>query len=450
MMPDTIPRDGGHSMPSQKSAAMLVIAGLYAAPVASAMGGGVSPHGAGESPVDHAKIRRDRLHVLLPQIMKEQNVPAWLTFTRENTPDPILPVLGIEHIVARGAFLFAIKDGKFTKTAIAASYDVDPILKSGLYDQVIAYKSEGVKPHLAELLASLDPETIAVNFSRDVTIADGLTMGLRSYLEEAVGQRARRFVSSERLVVSLLGRKLPEEIAALEKAALGTQRILKEALSPAQVKPGVTTEKALDDWMRARAAELGFGVAFGSIVVGPQRGHSEPTDRVIQRGDVIRADWGASFGGYCADIQRMAYVLRDGETDAPAWLKKLWEANLAANRAAVAALRPGNTGNDVDKAGRGSLVSAGLPEYPHGTGHAIGLKVHDVGPMLGPDWPERYGAPVFFKIEASQVFAVEPLIYIKPAEIDDEINISLEEDVVVEKDGPRYIGEPQTSIILIR
>jgi Xaa-Pro aminopeptidase len=405
---------------------------------------------AAPAPVDHEKIRRDRIQLLLPRIMKEQKIDAWLTFTRENTTDPILKVLGVDHIVARGAFLFALKDGAFRRVAVAASYDVDPVQKSGLYDQIVSYRSEGVKPHLRKLIDEIDPATIAVNFSRDVTVADGLTVGLKGYLEEALGDHAKKFVSSERLVVSLLGRKLPEEIAAIEEAVKGTQRVLAEALTSERIRPGVTTEKALNAWMEARARELGFEVAFASVVVGPQRGHSEPTDRVIQRGDLVRIDWGASFGGYCADVQRMAYVLKDGETDAPAWVTRLWEATLAANRAAVAALKPGATGNDVDRAGRGALVAAGYPEYPHGTGHAIGLKVHDVGPMLGPDWRERYGDPVFFNIEPGQVFAVEPLIYVKPAELDHEIHTSLEEDVVVEAGGARYIGAPQTSLILIR
>jgi Xaa-Pro aminopeptidase len=271
----------------------LVLASSLPGAGAARSGGG----GATGPAVDHARIRRDRIERLLPAILAEQGIDAWLTFTRENTPDPILPVLGIDHIVARGAFLFARKDGAFRRIAVAASYDVDPIKNSGLYDEVIAYKSEGIKPHLKQVLDDLAPRQIAVNFSRDVTIADGLTAGLRAYLEEAVPEHARRFVSSERLVVSLLGRKLPEEIAALERAAICTQQILAEALSSERVRPGVTTERALDDWMRARAEELGCGVAFGSIVVGPSRGHSDPTDRVIQRGDLLRTDWGASYEG---------------------------------------------------------------------------------------------------------------------------------------------------------
>jgi len=424
--------------------------GSVAAAAAAAPAAAASAGSAAAAAVDHAKIRRDRINILLPRVMAEQTIDAWLTFTRENTKDPILDVIGIDDIVARGAFVFALKDGKFRRIAIAASYDVDPIEKSGLYDEVIAYRSEGVKPHLKKLFDQLDPARIAVNFSRDVPIADGLTAGMRAYLDEALGGRAKKFVSSERLVVSLLGRKLPEEIAALEAAAIGTQRIIAEALTSAHVRPGVTSEKDLNDWMEARAKELGFEVAFASVVVGPQRGHSEPTDRVIERGDAIRIDWGASYGGYCADIQRTAYVLKEGETAAPPWLQRLWDATLAANRAAVAQLRPGRTGNDVDRAGRGSLTAAGFPEYPHGTGHAIGLRVHDVGPMLGPDWPERYGAPVFFPIEAGQVFAVEPLIYTRPPEIDYDIHTGLEEDLVVEEKGARYIGTPQTALILIR
>ncbi len=400
--------------------------------------------------VDHPAIRRDRILTLLPRLMREQGTDAWLTFTRENTQDPILSIFGIEHIVARGAFVFAHHGGVFRRIAIAASYDVEPIGKTGLFDEVIAYRSEGVKPHLKRTIAGLAPGSIAINVSRDVTIADGLTVGLRGYLDEALGEHARRFISSEKIVVSLLARKLPVEIEALEEAARATQRILSEALTSERIVPGVTTERALADWMASRAAELGYKVAFESVVAGPMRGHSEPSDRVIERGDVVRIDWGASYEGYCADIQRMAYVLGPGETKAPAWLDRVFASTLKANRAAIAALKPGATGNDVDRAGRAVILADGFDEFPHATGHAIGLKVHDIGPLLGPDWRERYGDQVFFAIEADQVFAVEPLIYFKPPGVDYEINSGIEEDVVVTPSGARVLGAPQSELILIR
>ncbi len=400
--------------------------------------------------VDQDAIRRDRIGILLPEAMAAHAIDMWLVFARENAEDPILPTLGVQHIVARGALVFWRDEAGFHRTAIAASYDVDGIQKSGLYDEVIPYRQEGIKPHLAELVRRADPARIAVNRSRDVTMADGLTAGMEGYLEEALGKRyTKRFVPAERLVVSLMGRKLPQEIALLRDAAEATQRIIAEALTAKVINPGVTSEKMLDDWMRRRAEELGYGVAFGSVVTGPTRGHSAPTDKVIGGGDLIRIDWGATSGGYAADIQRTAYVLRGGEKSAPAWVESLWRDTLAANRAAIEACRPGRTGNDVDRAARQMLTGAGHPEYPHGTGHAIGLKVHDVGPMLGPDWPERYGAPVFFTIEPGQVFAIEPIIYTTPPQLGYEIHLGLEEDVVVEEDATRILGTPQTELILV-
>jgi Xaa-Pro dipeptidase len=400
--------------------------------------------------IDHAAIRRERLRTLLPRLMEVHQIESWLTFTRENVPDPLLPVFGIGHIVARAAFLFTRSDGRFRATALAASYDVDPIARTGLFDEVLPYREEGAKPHLQRLVGAAGLARIAVNASRDVTIADGLTSGMRHYLEETLGPEiARGFVSSERLVVSLLGRKLPDEIAALTTAVLATQRICAEALTRERVVPGRTTERALADFMAARARELGCVMAFESVVVGPARGHSEPTDRVIREGDVIRLDWGASYEGYCADIQRTAWVAKAGDPRVPDWLARLFAATLKANRAALAALRPGNTGLDVDRAGRSSLVADGYAEYPHGSGHAIGLKVHDIGPLLGPDWKERYGAQVHFKIEPDQVFAVEPLLYTRPPELDYDFHVGLEEDAIVSASGARVIGTPQTEVILI-
>ncbi len=400
--------------------------------------------------VDHTTIQHERINQLLPEIMQEQNVDMWLVFTRENSEDPILPTIGIKHIVARGAFIFSLKNGEYKKIAIAASYDTSPIEATGLYDQVISYKTEGVKPYLKDWVEKLNPNKIAINYSRDVTIADGLTVGMRKYLEETLGDTySKRFVSAERLVVSLIGKKLPMEIAALKTAVIATQKIIKEALTAEQIEIGVTTENDLGKFMTRRTKEMGMDVAFLSIVVGPVRGHSEPTDRSIEAGDLIRIDFGARYEGYAADIQRTAYVLKPREDEPPAEILHLWEVTFKANQACIAAIKPGVAGNDIDKVGRQVIMNAGFEGYPHGSGHAIGLKVHDVGAQLGPDWQERYGNTVFFSLEINQVYAVEPILYTPDPRTGIEIHIALEEDVVVTNAGAELIGEPQTELIII-
>lgn len=400
--------------------------------------------------IDHKLIQQQRINKLLPQVMKEQGVDMWLVFTRENTEDPMLPFLGVKHIVARGAFIFSLKDDQYRKIAIAASYDVSPIKDTGFYDQVISYKNEGIKPHLKEWIQKLNPKKIAINYSRDVTIADGLTLGMYKYLEEALGEEyTQRFISSERLVVSLIGKKLPMEIEALKTAILATKQIIAEALTPDVIEIGVTTEKDLGDFMTRRTHDMGMEVAFISVVVGPTRGHSEPTERKIKPGDLIRIDFGVRYEGYAADIQRTAYVLKPGEKEPPEAIRRMWEVALRANQACVTAMKPGVLGNDIDKIGRKILVDAGFKGYPHAAGHAIGLKVHDVGAILGPDWKERYGNTVFFPMEVNQIYAVEPILYAPDPETGEEINIGLEEDVIITEDGAKHIGEPQTELILI-
>ncbi len=393
---------------------------------------------------------RQRVDELLPAAMEIHDVDLWLVFTREEAKDPLAADLAGGSAVARMALLFARTDGGLRKTAIAASYDVVPLQESGIYDEIAGYKSEGVKPHLKRAVEESNPARIAVNISRDMPIADGLTAGMRAYLVETLGPKyAGRFVSSEPLVASFRGRRLPSEVAVLREAALYTDKIIRTSLSSEIIRPGRTTENDIGDYLRQKTAEIGASVPFISVVAGPARGHAEPSDRVIREGDLVRIDFGITYKGYSTDIQRTAYVLRSDEQQPPDEVQKMWDAaRLAADRQ-IAAMKPGVSGNAIDAIGRGTLTAAGYNEPPHGTGHAIGFAVHDVGPLLGPDWPERYGSTVFLKMEIGQTFAVEPILYARHEPSGGEINIGLEEDVVIVADGAERLHPRQNELILI-
>lgn len=396
-------------------------------------------------------LRQQRVNELLPRAMAEHGIDLWLVFTRENARDPIAEDVGGGRVVARSAFLFVGSSDRYRKIAVVASYDVAPVEESGIYDEVIAYRGEGIKPHLQRLFREFNPQRIGVNISRDIPLADGLTVGMRNYLEETLGPTyAERFVSAEKLIVSFRGRRLPEEVAILREAAAYTDQIIREALSEKVIKPGWTTENDVADYLRRRTAEFGATVPFISVVVGPVRGHGGPSERVIQPGDLVRIDFGITHRGYSTDIQRTAYVLRAGESEPPAELQRMWEVCRRATDAAIAAMRPGVTGNSIDTVARNTLLEAGYEGYPHAAGHPIGFDVHDVGPLLGPDWPERYGSTVHLKLEEGQTFAVEPILYAEYPPMGGEINIGLEEDVVITADGAERLHPRQDQLILIR
>ena len=409
----------------------------------------VAKGGSSSTPLAAKEIRRRRIDVLLPQALEEHGFDLWLVFTREAARDPLGPDIAADQVVARSAFLFARADSGFRKVAIVASYDVSPVEESGIYDEVIAYRGEGIKPHLKKIVESFDPQRIGINISRDTPTADGLTVGMRRYLEESLGSDySARLASAEPVVISFRGRRLPEEVSILREAAVYTDKILREVLSSRVITPGQTSEQDVADYLRQRTEEFGATVPFISVVVGSVRGHGGPSDRVIQPGDLVRIDFGITHRGYSTDVQRTAYVLRPGEEEPPAEIQWMWDTCRAATDAAIAAMRPGVTGNSIDTIARKVLTDAGYSGYPHSAGHPIGFDVHDVGPLLGPDWPERYGSTVHLKLEQDQTFAVEPILY---AEYEgEEVNIGLEEDVAVTADGVERLHARQDELFLIR
>ncbi len=395
-------------------------------------------------------VLAERVNKLLPDALEAHAVDLWIVFTREESRDPLAEDFGGGSAVARMALLFDRKDGGLRKTAIAASYDVTPLKETGIFDEVLSYKSEGIRPHLREFVEDLDPERIAINASRDMPIADGLTTGMRAYLEEVLGAEvAERFVSSEPLVASFRGRRLPHEVEVLREAARHTDVLMRDALSRVVINPGSTSERDVGNYLRRRAAMLGATVPFISVVAGPSRGHADPSDRLIKRGDLVRIDFGITLRGYSTDLQRTAYVLGAGETEAPGEIRKMWRTARRALDRQIAAMKPGVTGVEIDAVARKTLEEAGYAGPPHGTGHPIGFVVHDVGPLICPDWPERYGTTVFLRMEEGQTFAVEPILYADYEEMG-EIHIGLEEDVVITTTGAKRLHEPQTELILIR
>ncbi len=396
------------------------------------------------------KIMRKKIDTLLPDKMKELGIDLWLTFTREGAVDPIGTDIGTSGIVGRTAALMSLCGGSWRTTCIAACYDTTPIEATEIYNEVIPYRKEGIGPHLKEVFHKLKPRKVAINYSRDMPNCDGLTEGGFRYLQEWLDPGfSDRVVSAEKLIVSFRGRKIQEEIDIITTAVLLTQKILANALTPAVIKAGKTREIDLGNYLEERVKEAGAKVSFSMIMVGPDRGHSFPTDKVIMPGDLLRLDFGIVIDDYHSDIQRTAYILRPGETRPPEVFQRMWDVTYRASRAAMSKLVPGNRAQEVDAAARDLIVKEGYEEYPHAAGHEIGLSVHDVGPILGPPWKERYGTAVEHVIEPGQVFAVEPMIYVDIPEAGGVVQIGLEEDVVIEKDGARIIGQPLESLILI-
>lgn len=333
-------------------------------------------------------IRRERIDRLLPQAMREADVDAWVTFLRENANDPLALHVGGENAGAPAAVLF-LRDGDRVRSVMLSGFGEAIALRElGVHDSVVVYDrgGDGLYRAVAERLKASGVRRIAVN-SGGSNVSDGLSYTQRVALERALGDEwSRRLVPSQPMVDLWLQIKLPAEVEIMRRAARLTERLEQEAY--ATIVPGVTKDSDLARFLKRRMQELGVEDGWSpaqnpSVNSGPDRGHSHASDRVIQHGDLIQTDFGIKVHGvWVTDIQRFAYVLRPGETAAPADVQRQWEAARAGSRAAFAAMRPGATGAQVDSAQRIVMNQRGSTAVPWGTGHPVGYWAHDAGPGL--------------------------------------------------------------------
>ncbi len=382
------------------------------------------------------------------QILAEFDVDLWLTFVRETSmsPDPALALIAGVDVTWQSAFLVG-RNGRHT--AIVGFYDSENVHTLNAYDEVIGYH-EGVKRPLLDAIAQYKPNKIAINYSQNDVAADGLSHGLFLALQQYLADPpyADRIISAEKIIAALRGRKSPTEVERVREAAAVTESLFNEVEQFA--KPGMT-QRQIAEFVRGRidAMELGYAWPrpFNPIVTcGPDSavGHAAPGDAVLEKGHTLHMDLGVKLNDYCSDIQRMWYVLDDGETKAPPDVQRAFDVVYGAIKAGEAALKPGVPGWQVDKAARDFIVANGYPEYMHAFGHLLGRAAHDGATVLGPQW-ERYAGICEMPVEVGNIFTLELHVVIPNRGI-----MSLEEDVLVTDGGVEYLSDPQTELRLIR
>jgi len=166
-------------------------------------------------------------------------------------------------------------------------------------------------------------------------------------------------------------------------------------------------------------------------------------------GDVIQIDFGVKlYDVWVSDIQRFAYVLKEGETTAPEDVQQYWENGKAGSRAALAAMKPGIKGIDVDRAQRDLMTKAGSEFVMWSTGHPVGYVAHDVGPNLGGSQSPTPRPAAQKELKQGMTFAFDGFHCWKQPDGTTK-TISVEEMAVVTDSGAEYLITPQEELILV-
>src|SRR5262245_18969356 len=371
---------------------------LIALTVASPLAAQERPFGTlREQAVQQQSWLKARLERDLPRLMRENRVDMWVVPVREYNEDPVFWSLVSPTTMAarrRTIYVFFDRGGEKGIERIAIGGTSQGGLYTVVRDPGAQVGSAGTTRRAAEpfgpeqwqLLTTVvkerDPKAIAVNISQVHAFSDGLTAGEWEQLQKALGPGyAGRVVRRDRLALDYIALRQPEMMALYKSMQELVHKLIATAFSEQVIKPGVSTTDDVVWWFRQQVNDLGLGTWFQPSVDVQRRGVELTTESpVIERGDVLHCDFGITALGLNTDTQHMGYVLRPGETDAPAGLYTALRSNRLQDLL-LEEMKPGTTGNVVLERTLKRMRDAGIDGSVYT--HPIGDHGHGAGPLIG-------------------------------------------------------------------
>ncbi|MEM7414213.1 MAG: M24 family metallopeptidase [Gemmatimonadota bacterium] len=345
-----------------------------------------------------------RLERVLPSLMAEYDVRMWILSMREYAEDPVFWSITAPTTFAarrRSIYVFTRQpDGTVERLALGGTS------QGGMFEAFRSNRPAPTEPTaelvgneqwnlLRELVEDRDPENIVVNVDGVWAFSDGLHAGEAEELLAALGETyASRVRREPRLAMNYISLRLPEMMPRYRKITETVHALISEAFSNAVITPGETTTEDVVWWMRQKLRDLGYTTWFQPSV-GFQRAGAVPmggpAQGVIQEGDVLWTDFGVVAMNLHTDTQHLAYVLRDGETEAPAGLRQCLANSNRLQDILLEHMDTGLTGNEVLARTLAQMRDEGI----NGTvyTHPIGDHGHGAGPLIGR-WDAQEGVPV--------------------------------------------------------
>jgi len=406
---------------------------------------------------------KTRLEQVLPTLMRKHGISMWIVANREYNEDPVFRSLVSPSLFAarrRTILVFTDRGPEKGVERLALGGGSNGGLYTVYRDPDLETRELWGKAQWALLRKVVDerkPERIAIDISQTHAFSDGLSAGEREQLEEALGPWTAKIVRAEELPLEYLEIRVPEMIPAYRNLMRISHGLLARAFSNEVITPGKTTTADVEWWLRQRVNDLGLGEWFSPTVDVQRRGVKpaaivgEKGEVVIQRGEPLHSDFGIHALGLATDTQHVGYVLREGETDTPAGLRRALENSNRLQDLLLERLKPGRTGNEILADTLAAAKKEGLTATVYT--HPIGDHGHGAGPIIGL-WDRQEGVPGRgdVKVLPSTWFSIELEATTPVPEWDGQaVRSAQEEDAMLDESGRvSWVLPRQTKYLLVK
>ena len=240
------------------------------------------------------------------------------------------------------------------------------------------------------------------------------------------------FIPATELLIERVGRKDADEVARIRAAQRITDDVFEHLLN--FLRAGLSEQEVATEIVYQHLNRGAEGMSFAPIVAGGRQGalpHARPTDRKLQKGDLVVIDMGCFLDGYASDMTRTVAI---GQPDDEA--KQVYELVLDAQKRAIDAARAGMTSVELDAVARRVIEHAGYGDFfSHGLGHGLGLQIHE--------WP-RVSYHVDHLLPEGATVTIEPGVYVP-----ERFGVRIEDIVVLRESGCENLTSARKDLVVL-
>lgn len=398
---------------------------------------------------------KKRLDALLLPMMRRQNVAMWIVVNEEFNSDPATEYLvpPIPMVGSRDFFVF-VDNGK-TLEKIAIVRYAEERLKN--HYEMKSVSRDKIAETLRATIDKHNPKTIALNYKGTRGQQNGLSHASYQFLADTLGaENEKKFVSAANLLTEFFDTRLPEELEHYRAAVTATDVLTRRAFSGEVIAPGKTTVGDVRWWLIEQVNKLGLTIWFQPDLRVQRQETTTATNQqflsvadeslILQRGDVIHVDFGLNYMGLATDWQKHAYILRDGERDAPAGLKNALANTNRLQDQIFSFARAGMTGAEVYENAMAEMkrrnIEAMIYSHPIGAhGHGLGASIDFRKAIGGAAERLRLGSYTSIELNTSSIV---------PEWNNQKVTIMAEDDAVMNDKGFEFVRPRQTEFYLIK